>query len=189
MSYFWTNGDITLRPAHPSDWVYFYENYFDSELRFLYYTEAELPEDEQSARTRFAKFLRSAKKKGRTDLVIIADGERVVGSLDLYAVDNRNGTFQIASFICNGERGRGYAKKAMEILLDYCFFELRLNKYYARIIAGNDSSIALHSSLGCQREGVLRQMFYHKGKYVDLEVWGLTKNEYTSQKDKRDLYV
>ena len=189
MSYFWKRGDITLRPAHPSDWVYFYENYFDSHLRFLYYTETELPEDKQSARARFAKFLRSAKKKGRTDLVIVADGNRVVGSLDLYDVDSRNGTFQIASFICNGERGRGYAKKAMEILLDYCFFELRLNKYYAKIISGNNASISLHKSLGCQREGILRQMFYHDGKYVNLEVWGLTKSEYARNKSEGSRYV
>ena len=178
MSYFWQKDNISLRLAQPSDWVYFYENCFNSETRFLYYTETELPADKQSAKVRFARFLKSAQKKGRTDFAIICDGERVVGSLDLYDVDKRNGSFQIASFICEGERGHGYCKKAMQILLDYCFDELRLHKYNARIVSSNTQSITLHSSLGCKKEGVLRDMLYHNGEYLDLEWWGLTAEEY-----------
>ena len=40
MSYFWKKDNITLRLAQASDWIYFYENYFESETRFLYYTES-----------------------------------------------------------------------------------------------------------------------------------------------------
>lgn len=178
MAYFWQKDNITLRLAQPSDWVYFYENYFESETRFLYYTETELPIDRQSAKTRFSRFLRSAEKKGRTDFAIIADGERVVGSLDLYDVDKRGGSFQIASFICESERGRGYAKTALLILLDYCFNELRLHKYNARIIDSNTASRALHQKLGCKKEGTVREMFYHEGKYRDVEIWGMTEDEF-----------
>ena len=177
MAYFWERDGIALRPAHPSDWVYFYDNYSDSETRFLFYTETEPPEDPVSARGRFARFLRSAEKKGRLDLAITVQG-RVVGSLDLYDVDKRAGTFQIASFICEGDRGSGYALRAMRILLDYAFLEMRLHKYNARIVSGNTASIRLHEALGARREGVLRDMLYHGGEYHDIEWWGLTADEY-----------
>ena len=178
MSYFWKKDNITLRLAQASDWIYFYENYFESETRFLYYTETELPIDKLSAKQRFSRFLRTAEKKGRTDFAIIADGERVVGSLDLYDIDKRGGSFQIASFICESERGKGYAKKALLILLDYCFNELRLHKYNARILSENKASQQLHSSLGAQKEGCMREMFYHGGKYHDLQLWGMTEHEF-----------
>ncbi len=178
MPYFWERGGVVLRPTHPSDWVYFYDNYFESETRFLYYTETEPPIDRQSAKARFARFLKTQGKKGRLDLTVTADGGRVVGSLNLYDVDRRAGTFQIASFICEGERGRGYARTAMRILLDYAFFELRLHKYNARILASNEPSIRMHRALGCSREGVLRDMFYHGGEHIDVEWWGMTAEEY-----------
>ena len=178
MGYYWKKNNITLRPAQPSDWVYFYENYFESETRFLYYTETELPLDRESAKARFTRFLRTAEKKGRTDLTILADGERVVGSLNLYDVDKRAGTFQISSFISESERGKGYAKSALLLLLDYAFCELRLHKYNARILSGNTASRALHESIGCKHEGTLRDMFYHKGGYIDVEWWGMTEDEY-----------
>lgn len=177
MAYFWERDGVVLRPTHPSDWVYFYENYFESETRFYFYTECEPPTDRHEARARFARFLRTAQKKGRRDLTVTVDG-RVVGSLNLYDVDPRAGTFQIASFVCESERGHGYGYTAMRILLDYAFLELRLNKYNARIVAGNEPSVRLHTALGCRREGVLRSMLYHAGEYRDLEWWGITAQEY-----------
>ena len=177
MAYFWERDGVILRPTHPSDWVYFYENYFESEARFYFYTECEPPTDRADARARFARFLRTAKKKGRVDFTLTVDG-RVVGSVNLYDVDPRAGTFQIASFVCAPERGRGYARTAMRMMLDYAFFELRLHKYNARIVSGNAPSVRLHESLGCVREGVLRSMLYHGGEYRDLEWWGLTADEY-----------
>ncbi len=184
MSYYWTKDNITLRPTLPSDWVYFYDNFFESESRFLYYTECELPTDEQTAKKRFSRFLKTAQKKGRTDLTITADDGRVVGSLNLYDVEPRSGSFQIATFICEGERGRGYAKNALLLTLDYAFCELRLHKYNARILSGNDASRALHQKIGCKHEGTIREIFYHQGKYVDVEWWGMTEEEYKEKYQK-----
>ena len=186
MAYMWERDGVRLRPAHPSDWVYFFDNYTDSEARFLFYTEAEPPLDRKSAKARFARFLRTAEKKGRLDLVITAEDGRAVGSLDLYDVDRRAGSFQIASFICECERGRGYGKAGMRILLDYAFDELRLHKYNARIISENTASIALHASLGCRREGVITDMFYHGGRYYDLEWWGMTEDVYREARRRYD---
>ena len=181
MAYFWEREGVTLRPTHPSDWVYFYEEYFNSEARFLFYTECEGPTDRAEARVRFARFLRTAGKRDRLDLTIMA-GDEVVGSLNLYDVDRRAGTFQIASFIREGARGHGYGYTAMTILLDYAFYEMRLHKYNARIVAHNRASVRMHERLGAVREGVLRDMLYHDGRYHDLEWWGLLADEYTARR-------
>ena len=101
-----------------------------------------------------------------------------VGSLDLYAVDRRHGTFQIAVAVCDGHTGKGYAKTMMSILLDYCFGELRLNKLNARIMEENEASKRLHLSLGCKLEGVHRQMYFHNGRYIDEYFYGLTREDW-----------
>ena len=66
----------------------------------------------------------------------------------------------------------------MRILLDYAFFERRLNKYNGSVIDGNTVSAAMLESLGAQKEGVRRQVIYSGGKYIDEILYGMTKEEY-----------
>lgn len=181
-AYRWHRNGITLRPQTNADWVHFFNNYFDSERRFNFYSEAEGPECESSAEERFATFLAKSKEKGNMNLAAEDAEGNVVGSLDLYAVDKRHGTFQIAVAVCDGHTGKGYAKTMMSILLDYCFGELRLNKLNARVMEGNEASKRLHLSLGCKEEGVHREMYFHGGRYVDEYFYGLTKADWEQRK-------
>lgn len=186
MGYFWQNEKIKLRLSKKSDWIYFYESCKDSETRFMFYTESELPFDREVCRKKFADFLKSAKKKGRVDLTVINCEGDVVGSIDLYDVDHRAGTFQIATYIMPRHAGKGYGEAALSLMLEYCFFEMRLHKYNARIIKENEKSIRLHEKLGARLEGVLSDMFYHRGRYYDLLWYGLTKEEFEKQKAKEE---
>lgn len=177
--YRWENDKIRLRPTHPSDWIYFFEDYSNSEARFLFYTEAEGPLDKQSASARFKRFLKTAEKKGRMDLTIEDKSGEAVGSLNLYDVDKRNGTFQIAVMVRAAARGHGYARAALLMLLKYAFLELRLHKYNVRIVEGNTASVRLHESIGCRPEGVIRDMYFHEGKYLNMLYYGLTAEEFS----------
>lgn len=176
--YRWHKNGITLRPQREEDWMHFYDNYFDSEGRYYFYSEAEGPESESSARERYAAFLASSKVKGYMNMAAEDEQGSVVGSLDLYAVDRRNGTFQIAVAVCAEHRGKGYARTMMSILLEYCFNELRLNKLNARVLEGNEASKCLHLSLGCKEEGVHREMYYHNGKFIAEYFYGLTRSDW-----------
>lgn len=179
--YRWSEGGITLRPTEARDWESFYREYFDSEVRFFFYTEAELPLDRGTAEERFSAFLKTAEQKGRIDLCAEDDGGRVIGSLDLYDIDRRAGTFQIAVFVCREARGRGYARKMLNLLLRYAFDELRLHKYNARIVEGNTASVRLHESIGCVQEGRRRAMFFHHGRYWDELDYGMTAEEWRAK--------
>ena len=179
--YRWSKNGITLRPAVADDWEHFYNNYFDSETRFMFYTEAEWPENRETAKERFGKFIVSLREKGGMSFACENENGDVIGSLDLYAVDMRNGTFQIAVMVSKEHRGKGYAKKMLDILLEYCFCELRLNKYNARVVAPNAASKQLHLSLGCTLEGIHREMYFHDGEYVDEYFFGLTAAEWRAR--------
>ena len=111
--YRWSKNGITLRPAVSDDWEHFYNIYFDSETRFMFYTEAEWPENRETAKERFGKFIVSLREKGGMSFACENDNGDVIGSLDLYAVDMRNGTFQIAVMVSKEHRGKGYAKKLL----------------------------------------------------------------------------
>ena len=179
--YRWSEKGITLRPIEKEDWVYFYREYFDSEVRFFFYTEAELPLDRGSAQERFSAFLATAEQKGRIDLCAEDAEGQVIGSLDLYDLDRRAGTFQIAGFVCREARGKGYARRMLNLLLRYAFDELRLHQYNARIVEGNVASVRLHESIGCVRGGRRRDMFFHHGRYWDELDYGITAEEWRAK--------
>ncbi|WKL01586.1 GNAT family protein [Paenibacillus amylolyticus] len=109
--------------------------------------------------------------------IVNMDGENV-GGVNLNSIDERNGTFSIGIQIDRDHRGKGYGTRAVRILLKYAFFERRLNKFNDYVLQGNEPSAAMMRKLGCVQEGVCRQVIYMDGKYQDLILFGLTKDEF-----------
>jgi RimJ/RimL family protein N-acetyltransferase len=46
------------------------------------------------------------------------------------------------------------------------------------VLEGNEASIKLLKNVGCTQEGVHRQVIYTKGQYLDVILFGLTKDEF-----------
>jgi len=79
-------------------------------------------------------------------------------------------------------RGKGYGTAAMQLVLRYAFMERRLNKYYGHVLEGNIASATMLKKLGCEQEGVRKQMIYTDGRYHDEILFGLTKERYLEGK-------
>jgi RimJ/RimL family protein N-acetyltransferase len=101
-----------------------------------------------------------------------------VGSISTHNCQPRNGTFSYGVDICAEQRGHGYASQAIWLVLRYYFEELRYHKVTVNIHADNTASIRLHEKLGFCREGVLRQVVYTRGSYIDEFWYGMTREEF-----------
>lgn len=177
-NYYWQNELVRLRAMVPEDWEEHYYNCYDSKARRMLQYELELPptvSSNQSAIEMFSNFNPESKRIMFT--IETLDGENV-GSFNLNSIDERNGTFSIGMQIGMDYRGRGYGTSAMKILLDYAFNERRLNKFNVSVIEGNIGSATMMRKLGCQEEGVRREVIYTEGKYKDEILFGLTRNEF-----------
>lgn len=106
-----------------------------------------------------------------------AEGD-FVGSVNLCGLDQKNGKFSYSIYVGKEHRGKSYATKALRLLLWYCFQELRMNKMICGVNQGNSGSAAVMRKVGCRVEGVLRDNEYYHGKYVDVVVFGVTKDEF-----------
>ncbi len=73
--------------------------------------------------------------------------------------------------------GKGYGGEALMEILTYGFNELGLNRIEARINADNTASLRLHQKIGYRREGVLREAIYKNGRYKDVIVMSILKEE------------
>ncbi len=177
-NYFWNDDLVELRTMCEEDWEGYYYNRFDTEGRKKLNCLVELPPTEGEARRFVDRFREFNCDDGRIMFTVINREGINVGAINLNSIDERNGTFSIGLQIDRDHRGKGYGTAAMKILMKYAFFERRLNKYYGHVIEGNTASATMLRKLGCVEEGKRTQMYYISGKYHDIIMFGLVKDEF-----------
>ncbi|MEO0340967.1 MAG: GNAT family protein [Bacteroidota bacterium] len=177
---YWTGKKIRLRGLEPEDYEFFYNWNQDTEtarnIAWLWFptSKASVQEWAQS----------ESLKKGENDefffVIETLDGEPV-GSINANSVSKLDGSFRYGVGIVDKARRKGYAKEAIQIFLNYYFNELRYNKVNAGVYEFNENSITLHQKMGFVQEGRLRQTKYSQGKYWDVFIFGMTREEYNQK--------
>ncbi len=140
--------------------------------RFLHY---DLPLEYEKTCIWFEK---NKDRTDRYDAVIEADGQ-AVGLIGLLSIDHKNRKAEY--YISMGEpayKGKGVASAASELLLDYAFVTLGLEKVYLYTETDNIAAQKLFRRLGFKEEGVLKKDLFSKGKFVDRFAYGITRDEY-----------
>lgn len=182
---FWRGPRIRLRALSKADaahWLAFDE---DSDTICKLNLGLSLPRSPDQAAdwaNRFADF-------GHADEAMIFTIEThandYVGSLNLGGVDRRHGTFSTGTRLSAEYRGRGYALEAKRIVLRYAFHELRLQKYNLRCLETNAAVIRHAELLGCQPEGRIRRDVFTDGRFLDVLLFGLTREEFEAKEGAR----
>jgi RimJ/RimL family protein N-acetyltransferase len=66
----------------------------------------------------------------------------------------------------------------LKLILDFGFKKLGLVRIYAKVMHPNTASAKLLESVGFKYEGKLRKSVYRWGKWFDMLIYGLLKEEY-----------
>ncbi|GAA6021008.1 hypothetical protein JCM11491_005962 [Sporobolomyces phaffii] len=96
--------------------------------------------------------------------------------LDKIAGLHRKATFGLA--IDPKHRGRGYAKEAMEWLLERAFNGFGLNKVEGEVFGWNEAARRCYKSVGFVEEGHRRQTVWQNGAFRDDYFLGLLASEW-----------
>jgi RimJ/RimL family protein N-acetyltransferase len=73
---------------------------------------------------------------------------------------------------------KGYGTEAMQRMLQYGFEELNLHRIYLQVYEGNDRGKQAYKKAGFIHEGTMRQVRYHRGRYWDVDIMSILKNEW-----------
>lgn len=114
------------------------------------------------------------KNKSILVLAIEIDKGEHIGNIALNLIDYKNGHAVLS--IAIGEKdywGKGDGTDAVKTLVNYAFEELGLHKIYTHIIDSNERSLKLFEKCGFEREGVLRDWYFSKGKYHDRNIMSI----------------
>ena len=116
-------------------------------------------------------------------LITTKTGERV-GIIGVNEYDRRSGTAEVGYWIAHDKRGKGYAKEALALFVDFLFKELNYRKLYAYTSERNSASQRVLESNGFKREGRLRKHAYDgiEGKYVDVLIYGLLRRDWEKKR-------
>lgn len=96
-------------------------------------------------------------------IIGIREDERSIGTLDLFDHDPVNRRAGVGILIAEkGERGKGYAKEALDLMMQHAFHQLVLHQLFCNIAADNEASIKLFTRsgfriVGKKKEWVLRR--------------------------------
>jgi len=124
--------------------------------------------------------------KNRDDTIVFAvlihednNVEKLIGNCGLHAIDWKNRVAEVGITLGEKEyQSKGYGTEAMELLLDYGFKTLNLNRIKLRVYEFNSRAINSYKKIGFVEEGRMRQAIFINGEYHNIifmsilqEVW------------------
>ncbi|MFZ4202484.1 GNAT family N-acetyltransferase [Lysinibacillus sp. NPDC056220] len=170
---YWTGKNLTLRAIQPEDIIIF--DFLDDEIlrnmdsihfprstdKMTEWVEEQLSEDDDEFR-----------------FVAVDRNNNIVGMIETFDCDFKNGIFDYYLAVFEPYRGKGYAKEMILMVLRFFFSERAYQKVNTTVYSFNEPSMCLHEKLGFMKEGQLRKIIFTKGDYFDGICYGMTREEF-----------
>ncbi|NBD25471.1 GNAT family N-acetyltransferase [Paenibacillus sp. T1] len=112
------------------------------------------------------------------------EDDRLVGFAALHGIEWNNRSSRMAVGIGHpGDRGLGYGRDAVDMLLRYAFLELNLERISLEVIAYNEAARRTYIGAGFVEEGRLREAVLRGGRRYDLIAMGLLVREWAARQE------
>lgn len=102
--------------------------------------------------------------------LMIANGEEVVGIIDLCNFDPFHSRAEVGIVIAERHRGKGIGKLALQLLGEYCFDYLGIHQLYAYIDVANKVSLHLFTECGYKECAHLKDWMRTGTQYRDIKM-------------------
>jgi ribosomal-protein-serine acetyltransferase len=105
-------------------------------------------------------------------------GTRLVGTIGVHRIDWLNRRVEIGYWLGREYEGRGIMTDACRAVVTHLFQELELHRVEIRCAVENARSAAIAKRLGFALEGTLREAQLAGGRYRDLLVYGMLRQDW-----------
>ncbi len=109
--------------------------------------------------------------------ILTEDDGSIIGYVILAGLTNTNKSIELRRIVIS-KKGKGYGRKALNKIMNYCFNELHCHRLWLDVLDANDRARYLYQSEGFKEEGVLRDCIFKNGKYQNLIIMSLLEMEY-----------
>jgi RimJ/RimL family protein N-acetyltransferase len=107
------------------------------------------------------------------------DGWKPIGNISLMDVNSINRTAEVGLFI--GEKSlwsQGYGSEALALMLKHAFETVNLHRVWLRVFEHNPRGIRAYEKVGFVHEGRMRQALYQNGRYQDILIMSVLRDEW-----------
>ncbi len=108
---------------------------------------------------------------------IIMD-KNIVGRMGLHHINHQNKIGEIGYWLSETMQGRGIITNCCRALITHGFTSLGLNRIEIKCAVGNNKSMAVPEKLHFKQEGILKQAEWLNGKFVDLYLYAMLKENW-----------
>src|SRR4051794_16679062 len=134
-------------------------------------------------------FTRAVENQGKDHYHFVMckiDDQQPIGTISLMQVDHVNGGAGVGISIGEKELwGKGYGTDAMNALLDFAFGQLRLERVWLDVYDFNARAQRSYEKSGFVAEGTQRHSHYSFGKFNDVVLMAILRDEWAAQSRKR----
>ncbi len=119
--------------------------------------------------------------KAATFAVTLRESGDLIGAIGL-SIKREHSHAEMGYWIGKPYWNKGYATESAKALLDYGFHTLGLNRIFAHHMTKNPQSGRVMQKIGMTYEGTLPQHVRKGDGFVDLALYGITRNQYDAGK-------
>jgi ribosomal-protein-serine acetyltransferase len=104
--------------------------------------------------------------------------KNMVGRIGMHHINQQNKIGEIGYWLADGWQGRGIVTKCCTALINHGFNDLGLNRIEIKCATGNKKSRTIAEKLNFKQEGILREAEWLNGKFIDLYLYSILKEEW-----------
>jgi len=115
----------------------------------------------------------------------LKDTGKVVGTIGFMWYQRENNAAEVGYSLAYNQWNKGIMTEALWAVVDFGFRELHLNRIEAQHEVENAASGRVMEKVGMVKEGTLRQRLFNKGKYVDVNLYAILREDYMLRETRR----
>ncbi len=127
-------------------------------------------------------------KNGVSCAICLKDTDEFIGCVFLNSIDWVNRSGHCPTFIGAKEHwGKGYATDARVLILKHAFHDKGLERIWAQVHEDNSGSLRMLEKCGYKREGILRRVSYVNGRFENMIILSILREEFETLLEQYDL--
>lgn len=164
--------DIHLRAIEKTDLDFLHKLYNNPSIMNFwfeeaYYSKAKMEEN-------FERQAEADRSRG----FILQKGDEKLGFVALFHIEPIHRKSEFAIMMDPEQQGKGYAKAATKLAMDYAFLTLNLHKLYLIVDVDNEKAVHIYEKMGFTREAIMKDEFFVNGSYHSIEYMSLFQKDY-----------
>lgn len=164
---------IYLRPFQEED-AKFFEVWFNDKT-----TRAKIGETGCTSKEQAMKTVNRNSRDSIWLAIVRKEDDQVIGETGLLRIFPAWGTTDLTIIIPDdADQGKGYGKETINLMMDYAFGYLNLNRIAIGVVGFNENALRFYENVGFKQEGIQEQGYYYNYEYSDFIMMRILKKEF-----------